>query len=85
LFVKKSRASAHSYLKGPSSLAEMTEMNMLFKSRFTRRLAQENVLTYMLSLGSPASIVDDRTQDDLQRMRRTMESLHGERNEYRIS
>ncbi|MGO4542743.1 gamma carbonic anhydrase family protein [Paenibacillus sp. 2TAB19] len=40
---------------------------------------------YTLSLGSPAKVVRELTDDDLQRMRRTMESYVTKGIEYRIS
>ncbi|GFN30666.1 gamma carbonic anhydrase family protein [Paenibacillus xylaniclasticus] len=40
---------------------------------------------YTLSLGSPAKVVRELTEDDLQRMRKTMESYVVKGKEYRIS
>ncbi|MFC4777582.1 gamma carbonic anhydrase family protein [Paenibacillus sp. GCM10023252] len=40
---------------------------------------------YTLSLGAPAKVVRELTDDDLQRMRRTMESYVAKGKEYRIS
>lgn len=40
---------------------------------------------YTLSLGSPAKVVRELTEDDLQRMRKTMESNVVKGKEYRIS
>ncbi|MDQ0111515.1 gamma carbonic anhydrase family protein [Paenibacillus harenae] len=45
----------------------------------------KKIPSYTLSLGSPAKVVRELTDDDLQRMRRTMESYVTKGIEYRIS
>jgi carbonic anhydrase/acetyltransferase-like protein (isoleucine patch superfamily) len=45
----------------------------------------KKIPSYTLSLGSPAKVVRELTEDDLQRMRRTMESYVTKGIEYRIS
>ncbi|MGG6309564.1 gamma carbonic anhydrase family protein [Paenibacillus macerans] len=50
-------------------------------------LVTENTIIppYTLSLGSPAKVVRELTEDDLERMRRTTESYVAKGKEYRIS
>ncbi|MFD0586922.1 gamma carbonic anhydrase family protein [Paenibacillus sp. GCM10027627] len=45
----------------------------------------KKIPSYTLSLGSPAKVVRELTEDDLQRMKRTMESYVTKGIEYRIS